>query len=473
MQQENRAEYEHTWHRDSCQSTESILTDDSDCQIFTSCNQELELKNRIFCSVENSGSFGPLSKSDLQHLEDRKGFVDGVKQAEGDAETSKRTCDNHRPLLRTRSLQDTCSAVSTNVTSRSASSSKSQTPSQILHTDGNPLLDKNNEVSTTGSCVRTNSYPQSRSQTPNSLQMHAQFSLLNKLSTTGTEESAQSHSLDDDMSRKLDAGNLQETSHSLRHVEDPNVQRKHSPNRPPMAPKPTGKVTHKPPLKPRQKPSQQQPKQRGHWSSQSLKVSLPRPLKANHSFVISSVSDVRKAADEIGSTSLDSTQQAKRDVIVQDNPSQAVKEGSSGEPKDISHTQMKQKDELWINVTKGSCYQEGPSQNDMLPKSLATTPVIGRPGGVKLLCRSFENAIEDCDVSDDCAEEDSFPVLGGSGSSTPATSSSAANSPKRLWPPASRAPSQRHLGKRLGTRHQILPSKCSGPGNTRPRSLSL
>jgi hypothetical protein len=471
MQQENLAEYERSRHRDSCQSTESILTDDSDCQIFTSCNQELELKNRISCSVENSGSFGTLSKCELQHLEDRNGFADGVNQAEGGSETSTRTCDNHRPLFRTRSLQDTCSALSTNETSRIASSSKPQTPLQIVHADGNPVLEKNNEVSTAGLFVRKNSYPQSQSQTPNSLQTH--ISVLNKLCTTNTEGSTQCHSLDDVMSRKSVVGNLQETSHSLQHVENP--QRKHSPNRPPTAPKPTGKVTHKPPLKPRQKPSQQQPKQRGHWNSQNLKVSslrLPRPLKANHSFVISSVSDVRTAADEICSTSLDFTEQAKRDVILQDNTSQAVKEGRSGEPKDISHTQVKQKDELSINVTRGS-YYEGASQNDMLPKSHTTTPIIGRPGGVKLLCRSFENAIEDCDLSDDCAEEDSFPVLGGSGSSTPATSSSAANSPKRLWPPASRAPSQRQLGKRLGTRHQILPSKCSGPGNTRPQALSL
>jgi len=471
MQQENLAAYERTRHRDSCQSTESILTDDSDCQIFTSCNKELGLRNRIFCSVENSGGFGTLSKSELQHSEDRKGFADCVKQAEGDAGTSERTCDDHRPLFRTRSLQDTRSALPTDETSQSASSSKSQTVSQILPADRNPLLEKNNERSVTGSLVRKNTYPRSRPQTPNSLQTHAQFSALNKLCAADTEGGAQFHVLGDDLSRKSNSGNLQETSHSPQRAEDLNYQHKHSPNRPPTAPKPTGKVTHKPPLKPRQKPSQQQPRQRGHWSNQSLH--LQRPLKANHSFVISSVSDVRKTADEIGSMSRDYTEQAKRDEILQDNTSQGVQEGSSGEPKSTIHTQKKQKGDLWLNVTRGSYCQDGASQSDTLPKSHATTPVIGRPGGVKLLCRSFENALEDCDVSDDCAEEDSFPVLGGSGSSTPATSSSAANSPKRLWPPASRAPSQRQLGKRLGTRHQILPSKCSGPGNTRPQTLFI
>nr|CAD7198895.1 unnamed protein product [Timema douglasi] len=79
---------------------------------------------------------------------------------------------------------------------------------------------------------------------------------------------------------------------------------------------------------------------------------------------------------------------------------------------------------------------------------------------------SFENALEDYEPSDDCIadlEEDCFPVLGGSSSSTPATSSSAANSPKRLWPPASRAPVQRHLPKRMSSSHQpVLPNKkCS------------
>ncbi|CAG2054812.1 unnamed protein product, partial [Timema podura] len=85
---------------------------------------------------------------------------------------------------------------------------------------------------------------------------------------------------------------------------------------------------------------------------------------------------------------------------------------------------------------------------------------------VKLLCKSFENALEDYEPSDDCIadlEEDCFPVLGGSSSSTPATSSSAANSPKRLWPPASRAPVQRHLPKRMSSSRQpVLPNKkCS------------
>lgn len=471
IHQENFAAYENTRHRDSCQSTESILTDDSDCQIFTSCNQELELKNRIFCSVENSGSFRTSSKSELQLSEDGKGFADCVKQAEVDAQASERTCDEHRPLFRTRSLQDTRSALPTNETSQSASSSNPQTASQILPADHNLLLEKNSQISVTGSLVRKNTYPRSRPQTPNSLRTHAQISVLNKLCAAGAEGDAHLRVLGDDLSRKSNGGNLQETSHSSQCMENPVYQHKQSPHRPPTAPKPTGKVTHKPPLKPRQKQSQQQPKQRGHWSNQSLH--LERPLKANHPFVVNCVTDVREAADGIGSVSHDLTEQAKRDEILQDNASQGVQEGSSGEPKDTSRTQKKQKGDLWLNVTRGSYRQDGASQNDTLPKSHATPPVIGRPGGVKLLCRSFENALEDYDVSDDCAEEDSFPVLGGSGSSTPATSSSAANSPKRLWPPASRAPSQRQLGKRLGTRHQILPSKCSGPGNTRPRTLFI
>nr|CAD7462499.1 unnamed protein product [Timema tahoe] len=85
--------------------------------------------------------------------------------------------------------------------------------------------------------------------------------------------------------------------------------------------------------------------------------------------------------------------------------------------------------------------------------------------GVNLAHR-YTPSGEDYEPSDDCIadlEEDCFPVLGGSSSSTPATSSSAANSPKRLWPPASRAPVQRHLPKRMSSSCQpVLPNKkCS------------
>lgn len=471
MQRGNLAENGHTQHRDSCQSTESILTDDSDCQLFTSSNQEVELRNKLFCSVENSGSSGFQSKSELRNSEGRKSISENVEQAQGDSGMSQGFCDNHRPIFRTRSLQDTRSALSLSEPSTSASSGKPQTPSQILLADDN-LFQKDNVGSAAGSLVRKNSYPRSRPQTPTCLQIHSQFSVLNKSYTAVFEGSAQPHSL----SHESNAGNSQEISQSLQHKEDSTDQHRHCSDRPPTAPKPTGKVTHKPPLKPRQKSSQQQAKQRGHWNNQNLKASGPhsqRPLKANHSVGISSLSDVRKAANEIGNTSLAFPEQAKRDALLQETTPQGVKGESSEELKDTVHTQLKKQCESQMNFTSCSQFQKSDGPCDMVQKSEAVTAVMGKPGGVKLLCRSFENAVEDCDISDDCAEEDSFPVMEGSGSSTPATSSSAANSPKRLWPPASRAPNQRQLGRRLGTRHQILPSKCSGPGNTRPQTLSV
>jgi len=298
--------------------------------------------------------------------------------------------------------------------------------------------------------------------------------VLDKSYTTAFEGKAQSHSLGHESDRKASVVIMQEASQSSQHVGETTDQHQNSSYRPPTAPKPTGKVTHKPPLKPRQKPSQQQTKQRGHWNSQSSEVNIPhsqRPLKANHSVGIRSVSDISKVANEIGGTSADFSEQAERGVILQGTTSQAVKGGGSEEPRNTTDEELKDKGVSQMHFSRCLYSQDGTGAHDVLPKSEAVTPVMGRPGGVKLLCRSFENALEDCDMSDDCAEEDSFPVLGGSGSSTPATSSSAANSPKRLWPPASRAPNQRQLGKRLGTRHQILPSKCAGPGNTRPQTL--
>lgn len=464
MQQENLAEDGHTQHRDSCQSTESILTDDSDCQLFAS-NQELKLRNRLFFSVESSGF---QSKSELQNSEDKKSLSRNAKQPQGDSGMSQVDCNNHRPIFRTRSLQDTRSALSMSEPSASASNSTFQTPSQILLADDN-LFQKDNVGPTAGLLVRKNSYPRSRPQTPTSLQIHSQFSVLNKSYTTVFEGNAQPHSL----SHELSAGNSQEM---YQHKGVSTDQYRHCTDRPPTAPKPTGKVTHKPPLKPRQKLSQQQTKQQGPWNNQSLKGSglhSQRPLKANHSVGISSLSGARKATDEIGSTSLAFPEQAKKDALLQGAMPQGVNGESTEELKDTVHTQLKKSSESQANFTMCSQFQESVGPRDMLEKSEAITTVMGKPGGVKLLCRNFENVVGDCDISDDCAEEDSFPVMEGSGSSTPATSSSAANSPKRLWPPASRAPNQRQLGRRLGTRHQILPSKCSGPGNTRPQTLSM
>jgi hypothetical protein len=471
MQRGGLAEDGHAQHRDSCQSTESILTDDSDCQLLESSNPELKLRNRLFFSVEDSGSSSFQSKSEPQNSEDRKSLSGNAKQAQGDPETPQAVCNNHRPIFRTRSLQDTRSALSMSEPSANASNSKFQTPSQILLADDN-LFQKDNVGPTAGLLVRKNSYPRSRPQTPTCLQIHSQFSVLNKSYTTVFEGSAQSHSL----SRELSSENSQEMYQSLQHKGVSTDQHRHCSDRPPTAPKPTGKVTHKPPLKPRQKLSQQQTKQQGHWNNQSLKAGGPhsqRPLKANHSVGISSVSDVRKATNETGGTSLGFPEQSKRDALLQGAMPQSVKGESSEEIKDTVHTQLQKSSESQANFTMSSQFQESVGPHDMLERAETITTVMGKPGGVKLLCRNFENAVGDCDISDDCAEEDSFPVMEGSGSSTPATSSSAANSPKRLWPPASRAPNQRHLGRRLGTRHQILPSKCSGPGNTRPQTLSV
>lgn len=472
MQRGNLAEYEHIRHRDSCQSTESILTDDSDCQVFGSCNQEVELRNRLFCSVENSGI---KSKYELKHSEENKNVSGNLQQTQGDSETSNRSDDNHRPIFRTLSLQDTRSTLSSNECVSTASSSKSQTPSIILHEDISPLLKKCSERPTSGSLVRKNSYPHSRPQTPTSLQTHSEFSLPDKSYTTAFEVNMKPHSLRHESSMKKNAESMQEASESLEHIGETTEQHRRSSNRPPTAPKPTGKITHKPPLKPRQKPSQQHMKQRSPWNNQSSEISSLhslRPLKANHSVGINFVSDVRKDSNEISDTAVDFTENNNRDIL-QGTTSQAVKRCCSEDPKNTSHTELKEKEGSQMNFLRCSYIKEGAGSHDVLLKPETVAPVTVRPGGVKLLCRSFENAVEDCDISDDCAEEDSFPVLGGSGSSTPATSSSAANSPKRLWPPASRAPNQRHLGKRLGTRHQILPSKCSGPGNMRPPTFSV
>ena len=186
-------------------------------------------------------------------------------------------------------------------------------------------------------------------------------------------------------------------------------------------------MTHKPPLKPRQKPSQQQTKQRTHWNSQG-EVGIThgqRPLKGNHSIGItcSGSSEIKNLSSNY------SVQNRKSENDCVENIKITVQEEKGG-------------------LSRLSLPRHSYSGESGKSEGLVTTT---RTGGVKLLCRSFENAAEDYDISDDCAEEDSFPVLGGSGSSTPATSSSAANSPKRLWPPASRAPNQRQLGKRLGT----------------------
>ncbi|KAJ4439276.1 hypothetical protein ANN_07396, partial [Periplaneta americana] len=427
MQRGNLAEYENARHRDSCQSTESILTDDSDCQVFTSC-KELEVKNRLFPSTGNTSK----PKSETPSTGREKALSE--KEVKVETDTPKE--NTHRPIFRTRSLQDTCTELSTTEVSPSASNSRPQTPSRVSQTDDeNLLLQKGNERPPARSLVRKNSYPRSRPQTPTSLQMHSQFSTLNKSFTTGFEETSQSHSLGHEPVRKSSVGNTQESPQNAGDKID-----QHRSNRPPTAPKPTGKVTHKPPLKPRQKPSQQQMKQRAHWnqSVESGSMHSQRPLRANHLVGMNSAA--------LSPTDYDQPKKGET----------AAKQGSS---EDAKQGESKDKD----GARKLMYTRERTQSADFTHRSEVALSVTSRPGGVKLLCRSFENAIEDYDISDDCAEEDSFPVLGGSGSSTPATSSSAANSPKRLWPPASRAPNQRQLGKRLGTRHQILPSKCSGP----------
>jgi hypothetical protein len=443
--------------------------------VYASSNQEVELKNILFPSVENSGSSGIQSKFELQHSEDNKYMSENMQKAQGNSESSKRSDDNHRPIFRTRSLQDTRSALSNNEPMPAATSSRFQISSKILHEDINPLLQKSSERPASGSLVRKNSYPHSRPETPTSLQTYSQFSSSGKSDTTAFEGNVKPNSLGHEMSIKSSAGNMPEASQSSEHVGDTTDQHRQSSNRPPTAPKPAGKITHKPPLKPRQKPSQQYTKERGHWNNQSSEISslhLQRPLKANHSVGKNFLSDVREVSYGICDTTVDFPEHAKREML-QGTTSQDVKGGCSEETKDTNHTELKGKGGSQMNFARCSNFKEGPGARDVLLKPEAVTPVTVRPGGVKLLCRSFENAVEDCDMSDDCAEEDSFPVLGGSGSSTPATSSSAANSPKRLWPPASRAPNQRQLGKRLGTRHQILPSKCSGPGNMRPQTFSV
>jgi hypothetical protein len=361
MQQGNLMEYEHAWYRDSCQSTESILTDDSDCQAYASSNREGELKNRLFCSVENSGSSEIQSKFELKHVDDKKNLSENMQQAQGDSEISKRNDDKHRPIFRTRSLQDTCSALSSSEPAPTASSSKSQTMPQIVP-DDIPLPQKGNERPTGGLLARKNSYPRSRPQTPTSLQTHSQFSLSDKSYAAAFEGSIKPHSLGHELSMKSSAGNTQDASQLSEHIRDATDQHQHSSNRPPTAPKPTGKVTHKPPLKPRQKPSQQQTKQRGCWDNQSseiISLSSQRPLKANHSVGINFVSDVRKTANDIYGTTVGFPAQAKRDSILQGTASQDVKGSSSEELKDISHTELKEKGASQMHFARCSYFQEG------------------------------------------------------------------------------------------------------------------
>ena len=420
LQEGNLADLERTRHRDSCQSTESILTDDSDCQLFmSSLNGKCESKNKL--SGETS-----LNKDSLKSELLNKESTPENKQDE--SSNSKENNGNHRPIFRTRSLQDTRSSLSTNESSL-------QPP--CLADENVSFLQKGNERPTVSSLVRKNSYPRSRPPTPTSLQMQAQFSKLSKSYTTTFEET-QTLSLQDDGNKQSLGENVLKSPQSFQQMGVKSEEQRNSSNRPPTAPKPVGKVTHKPPLKPRQKPSQQQAKQRTHWNNQEeLGVSRgQKPLKGNHS---------------IGITCPGSSDQKNQSSVVSEDNRRRENEGLENVKSFV------QKEKIELNLRKYPRSEESGKSKEF---------VSTRTGGVKLLCRSFENAAEDYDISDDCAEEDSFPILEGSGSSTPATSSSAANSPKRLWPPASRASNHRQLGKRLGTRHQILPSRCSGPGNT-------
>lgn len=112
-----------------------------------------------------------------------------------------------------------------------------------------------------------------------------------------------------------------------------------------------------------------------------------------------------------------------------------------------------------------------PLRQKVLPKHLSRSPSVPCHGDtdttVSISLSRSEDGLSDCN-------DDSLAVVNwDSGSSTPASLSSCANSPKRLWPRTSGLPIPGHtpspaasnqLAKRLALRqhnhHQLLPSKC-------------
>ncbi|KAK7791821.1 hypothetical protein R5R35_001242 [Gryllus longicercus] len=409
----------HARHRDSYQSTESILTDDSDCQVFGSSQKIIEcgFVNKGF-NMGTSPSCNEAVKffrSPIQSTSEY--YISDSRHTSANKETSQEASSEQQnsDSNQHRTIFRTRSLQDTTSKVSSMESGSCATAIKQLDTSRPPTPSKIG-LNCASNTYRKSSYPRSRPQTPTLMPL--QFPGVENYSSFG--KVSQESGLQDNTST---------------------IPGKQMNERPPTAPKPTGKVTHKPPPKPRQKPTCQQMRQRGQWGRYG-DGNGSSPTGKNMHGIVSSTSS---------------------------------KEGSGDKKKNAE-----------MQETSGSCVEKlsifpnkGKTNDDKHPsKNIDESPSVG----VKLLCKSFENVLDDYDMSDECIadlEEDSFPVAGGgSGSSTPATSSSAANSPKRAWPPASRAPGQRPLAKRLVARQPVLPSKCcpvsgkvGNKGNNATRTL--
>lgn len=437
------------FHRNSCRSTESILTDDSDCQ-----KAECGFVNKGFDMVINDHEHKYKSLTN-------ETYVDGMCESSG---TKSNT--THQSIFRTRSLQDTSSkplAVDINFKNNTtgkppiAPTSRPQTPSKYCSRKDENLISQFSEAMKPLTLFRKNSYPRSRPVTPTSLHFQTQFKSTNGSDNSGVTEcnNMEPSTPNTNKTRNISESNSRE---SPGNSVSEQIKCKSS-YRPPTAPKPVGKVIHKPPLKPRQKVTSkvnEQNYEHTNWKTNS------HAIHNNHNYEI----------------------RCHESVDVKTNYIENVKESNDNDNtiknlNDTANLIKRLSGELRESVIKSDCVNNQKEQNkkiDTLLQNHNNYQNMNRFNissiGVKMLCKSFENAAEDLEMSDECVadlEEDSFPVTGGgSGSSTPATSSSAANSPKRMWPPASRAPVQRHMTKRL----QLLPSKYSA-GTQKPTPCKL
>nr|CAD7427073.1 unnamed protein product [Timema monikensis] len=405
-------------HQDSCQSTESILTDDSDYQVFKSPKKAVNHHEEKY---KMSKKTKPLTLQEYNKVLKGKPIINNTcvtpnklfsivgHNFHTNDKISGINKSNNQTVFQTQSLQDA------NVSLSSLESHETNTPQYSIisspstrYPTCNKIINNNDSIETdiNSALLRKKSYPISRPLTATSLQIHSQFAVL-------------------------DSSNLKELDYGKHDLRNKNSQRN---NKPPTAPKP---ISDKPPLKPQQKQI----------------ISPPMNKKSHTIYNVDLLTGMQKVSNQESfysnydkNTYLPKSKETTRIFLAKNTKKLPfiVREASNSSLP-YQHDIFKGGKLTINNATKHEC---------KLSKS------------VKLLCKTFENALEDYDPSDDCIadlEEDCFPVLGGSSSSTPATSSSAANSPKRLWPPASRAPVQRHLPKRMSSSHQpVLPNKkCS------------
>ncbi|XP_049840811.1 uncharacterized protein LOC126285454 isoform X4 [Schistocerca gregaria] len=414
-------------HRDSCQSTESVLTDDSDFQRGESCgfvNKGFGIAAGVY-SRQCRGSIPP-------SLERQENPSDSVEE------------NRHRTIFRTRSLQDTRSKTlvveTTGLTVYSkppiAPSSRPQTPSKRVMKGENLMSQFSEPTKPPIPTYRKNSYPRSRPQTPTSIIIQPQIKMAVEGSDLNGPPLSPSY-----MNTRASDSCQESPCNSLSEESKPKSNL--GSYRPPTAPKPVGKIAHKPPPKPRQKPP---PHSVARENVTKLDVGRNSDGD-NGSTLTNQTNNERKSLSIMNSSENERQLSDGENTIKNLSDTANLIKRLSGQLKETMRNKVGKQTETKgeIGGTDAGCVKIRPSQRpDVIPSV-----------GVKLLRKSFENVLEDAEVSD--LEEDSFPMAGGgSGSSTPATSSSAANSPKRAWPPASRAPVQRHhLAK------QLLPSKYS------------